>query len=141
MPKPRFKDANLQLSDFTDKVLVVCPKCGKKAVVNKEEDAILSCYECHYISNKPDENNEKRYSMTTDYWFGCELWLQAAFKTEVFRANNYEHLAYMKEYIGAGLRERNNREFFTLVEKLPNFIKSAKNRDKLLKLIEKLEKK
>lgn len=139
----RFKDANLRLSDFTNTILVVCPKCQKKATIrqSKEDGAVLSCPECHYINNKPLEISEHSDSITRDYWFGQELWLVASIKNDVFWANNYEHLDYMKQYISSGLRERNNRAFSTLVEKLPGFIKSAKNRERLLKLIEKLEKK
>lgn len=137
----RFKDANLKLSDFTNTILVVCPKCQKKATIrqSEKEGAILSCFECHYTSSKCLSAEDRTDSITTDYWFGQELWLQAAFKNEVFWANNYEHLDYMKQYISSGLRERHNRAFFTLVEKLPGFIKSAKNRERLLKLIGKLE--
>ena len=142
--KQRFKDANLTLAAFSGETWVVCPKCGEKAVVRStdaHEKAELLCSSCHYFTNKPVKREKYSYSSTNDYWFDCELWLQASFKGEMFWAHNDKHLAYMKEYIGAGLRERNNREFFTLVEKLPGFIKSAKNRDKLLKLITKLEKK
>lgn len=140
----RFKDANLTLDAFSDRTLVVCPKCKGKAIVKKTDDpdsADLHCLSCHYINSKPINIKDRDYSLTTDYYFNCELWLQASFKNELFWAHNYEHLVYMKQYIGAGLRERNDREFFTLVEKLPGFIKSAKNRDKLLKLIDRLEKK
>jgi len=140
----RFKDANLTLDAFSDETWVVCPKCGDKAIVRStksSEKAELHCTSCHYVTNKPVRSEKKSYSSTTDYWFDCELWLQDSFKNELFWAHNDEHLAYMKEYIGAGLRQRNDRKFFTLVEKLPGFIKSAKNRDKLLKLITKLEKK
>ena len=140
----RFQDANLRMEDFTNEVLVECPQCQKRAVVRKEKDqegATLTCSECYYQSNKPDLSDEKRYKVTTDYWFGQELWLQASFKDELLWFHNYEHLSYVKQYITAGLRERNDRAFFTLVEKLPAFIKSAKNRERLVKLIEKLERK
>ncbi len=140
----RFKDENLTLDTFSDKTLVVCPKCKGKAIVKSTqvpESAKLHCSSCHYTNNKPIDIKDRDSSLTTDYYFNCELWLQASFKNELFWAHNYEHLAYMQQYIGAGLRQRNDREFFTLVEKLPGFIKSAKNRDKLLKLIDKLEKK
>jgi len=140
----RFKDENLTLDAFSDKILVVCPKCKGKAIVRKTvepESAQLSCSSCHYFTNKPVKTEYKSYSLTHDYYFDCEIWLQASFKNERFWAHNYEHLAYMKQYIGAGLRERNDREFFTLVEKLPGFIKSAKNREKLLKIIDRLESK
>lgn len=82
----------------------MCPKCRKKTTVNNqgEDGLVLPCFECHYISNKS----------LTDYWFGQEFWLQAAFKNKVFWVNNYEHLDYMKQYISSGLRERNNRFFY-----------------------------
>ena len=140
----RFQDANLRLSAFSNKTFVVCPKCSGKAIVKSiqvPEGAELRCSSCYYISDKPVSFDKKSSSITNDYWFDCELWLQVSFKNERFWAHNYEHLAYMKQYIGAGLRERNGRGFFTLVEKLPGFVKSAKNRDRLLKLIDKLEKK
>jgi len=139
----RFQDANLKLSDFNNKVLVVCPRCRKKATVNKqgEDGSVLSCFECYYTSSKCLSDEDRKDSITTDYWFGQELWLVGSIKNDVFWANNYEHLDYMKQYISSGLRQRNNRAFFTLVEKLPGFIKSAKNRERLLKLIVKLEKK
>lgn len=144
MSNKRFIDTNLTLDYFSSKTLVVCPRCKGKAIVKKysgPERAELNCSSCHYFTNKHANSDGKSYSLTSDYWFNCELWLQASFKNELFWAHNYEHLRYMKEYIDAGLRQRNKRESFTLVEKLPSFIKSAKNRDKLLKLITKLEKK
>jgi hypothetical protein len=145
MSDHRFKDANLRPWAFSNKTMVVCPKCKNKAIVTSSfnpEKAELSCSFCHYYSNKPTYQNENKDSnYTKDYFFNCEIWLQASFRGEWFRAHNYEHLSYMEQYIRAGLRERNNREYFTLVEKLPKFIKSAKNREKLLKLIDKLKKK
>jgi Zn-finger protein len=141
--KNRFIDQNLHPGAFSDKILVVCPKCSLKAEVISQEDkdAILTCYNCHFVANKPNLSNENRFSATTDYWFGQKLWLQVSFKNELLWFHNYEHMDYVKNYIQAGIRERNNREYFILVEKLPQFIKSAKNRDKLLNLIEKLERK
>jgi len=106
---------------------IVCPKCKTE----ENYQAKVTKLNCSAVTNRS----------YTDPWFGCELWLQYSFKSDVFWANNYEHLDYMKRYIQAGLRERFNREFYTMVEKLPTFIKSAKNRDKLLKLIDRMEKK
>ena len=140
----RFKDKNLRPDEFSYETLVVCPKCGGKATVistQVPQFAELRCSSCHYVTDKPLDSDEKSYSATTDYWFDCEFWLQDSFKNEFFFAHNYKHLEYIKQYIQAGLRERNDRAFFTLVEKLPQFIKTAKNRDRLLKMIEKLEKK
>ncbi|WP_170172501.1 hypothetical protein [Hymenobacter rigui] len=46
---------------------------------------------------------------------------------------------YLEQYIGAKLRERNQPRYMTMVEQLPQFIKSAKNRDALLKLLERMK--
>jgi hypothetical protein len=137
----RFIDSNLSLSDFSDKTLVACPQCGKRAEVigNHTKTPVLICYSCHYKNEQPQ--GTKEYNPTIHSEFGVEFWLQASFKNELLWFHNHEQMAYVKRYIQADIRERNNREFFTLVEKLPQFIKSAKNRDRLLKLIEKLEKK
>jgi len=140
----RFKDSNLRPDAFSDETLVVCPKCNGKATVKsckEAQKAELYCSSCHYIANRDIADVDNTHSKCTDYWFNCELFLQSSFKNELFWAHNYKHLSYIKQYIEAELRERNNREFFTLVEKLPKFIKSAKNRTKLLKLITKLENK
>lgn len=137
----RFVDANYCLADFATNTLVHCPQCNKQATVNKDDNkaGTLRCRHCHYTNHKPPENPTS--GLTVDYYFGQELWLQAAFKNELLWFHNYEHLSYVKQYISASIRQRNEREFFTLVEKLPQFIKSGKNRDKLLKMIEKLERK
>jgi hypothetical protein len=74
-----------------------------------------------------------------DPFMGLDVWLQSNFKQYFFWAYNYAHLNYLENYIAAKLRERNNRKHMTMVEKLPLFIKSAKNREDLLKLIAKLK--
>ena len=76
-----------------------------------------------------------------DPHFGYEYWLLKNIKGNSFWALNYEHLDYLKRYIQAKIRERDNRSHWTMVEKLPKFIKSAKNRIELIKCIENLEKK
>ena len=90
----------------------------------------------NYISNpisiKP--NSESTY-------FNTKLWFSKSYKSDVFWALNSEHLDYLKQYISAKLRERNDRTHMTLVETLPKFIKAKKNRTDLLKLIEILENK
>ena len=75
----------------------------------------------------------------TDLHFNLPLWLQDTVKSDLFWAYNYEHLDYLKRYITAKVRERASPTYMTLIARLPNFIKSAKNREALLKLIEKLE--
>lgn len=77
-----------------------------------------------------------------DGYFGMPLLLTANFKGHLFWAYNDEHLSELKAFIGADLRERHHligRSNGSMISRLPLWIKSAKNRDELLKLIEKLE--
>ncbi|MGB4775795.1 MAG: hypothetical protein WBP45_11525, partial [Daejeonella sp.] len=75
--------------------------------------------------------------------FKLPLWLQAEIKGHLFWAYNRQHLNEIKNYVGSKLRERliKDYKYTTMVEKLPNFIKDAKNREAIIKLIEKLERK
>lgn len=78
-----------------------------------------------------------------DNYFGMPLLLTANFKGHLFWAYNDKHLAELKAFIGASLRERHHLaggHNGSMISRLPLWIKSAKNRDELLTLIEKLEK-
>jgi len=144
-PTNRFQDENLVLSDFYDEVWVVCKACANRAVAkrNAEEKTVrLFCVHCGY--NKEVSNafgKDGSIVMAANGFFETDLWLTATFKNEVFWAYNGTHLEYLARYIGAGLREHKDRSHFTLLEKLPRFYHEAKNRDGLLKVIEKLRSK
>ena len=82
----------------------------------------------------------------TDPVFGLPLWLQKEFRDELLWAYNYEHLALLRQYITAKLRERGINPYNSLrknsamLSRLPVFITKAANREGLLKLIAVLEK-
>ena len=138
----RFKDKNYRLSDFAKKVLVVCPRCTKqaRALVDYEENiARLYCFSCGYSKECSTKYGKGYIHLPANAYFGAELWLKERFRDNWIWAYNYEHLNYLEQYISAGLRERQNRTHFTMVEKLPSFIQSAKNRDALIKLIGKMK--
>jgi len=193
----RFRDENFTLNNFQNEIFVECPKCSKRAMVQKEtpysyfSERILSCPNCHYsqkgrkqtfrvelkcnCSNCAEEIellipkvNEKKEKIAikckncgitqdyeprnivqewiytdnekaTDDYFGLSLWINSNFKEKVFWAYNYEHLNYLKKYISAEIRESNNRTHWTMMEKLPVWMSSSKNREKLLKIIKELE--
>ncbi|MBS2213660.1 hypothetical protein KEM09_19785 [Carboxylicivirga mesophila] len=194
----RFQDKNLTLSSFEDDVLVVCPKCSKRAIVFRTEPGYYSkrsikcpncmysqigrteCYQVDlkcYCSNCaseisiqiPNVNAPKdkiavkcdtcgetqsytprniRLELIYEYnghptepYFQLPLWLVESVKGHSLWAYNYNHLSYLKDYVSADLREKNGRQYWTMVEKLPDWIKSAKNREAVMKGIEKLEKK
>ncbi|QHT71216.1 hypothetical protein GXP67_33480 [Rhodocytophaga rosea] len=126
-----------------------CDACGKwieervRESKVKYTNLLITCAHCKQEkAYKP--LREKVFTAShipTDPVFGLRLWLQADFGDYVLWAYNKEHLQYLKEYIAARLREKNGISRRTLALKLPQFIKSAKNRDALLKLIAKLEQK
>ncbi len=203
MQTQRFKDENLFLWHFDNKVLVHCPKCRNKATVDTC-CGVLSCDTCGYHAKKEEKDyycleielncpqcgkriefaidkvTEKKEKMRVscphcgfnhaykpkytehsivnykeyrrnykrpqrnegeDCVFNADLWLKKPYKNHLFWANNYQHLNYLKRYIQAKVRERNEIFCMSMVAKLPPFIKAKKNRDDLLKIIEGLEKK
>jgi len=127
-----------------------CSNCASKIDitipnVNKKKESIgIKCKNCGITQDYEPKNVVQEWMFSTigkpsENYFGLPLWISSNFKTFSFWAFNYEHLEYLKKYIFADLRERNNRIHWTMVEKLPVWMKSGKNRDKLIKIIKELE--
>ncbi len=147
----RFIDENLTLSHFSNIIFVVCPQCNERAEVRTEEckNFKLVCEKCGLVRKKENPfyiYNRIRNDITEDI-FETSLWLQKNYKGNVFWATNYKHLEYLKRYIQAKVRERkrepqiNDIKNATMASRLPQFIKSNKNREGLLKVIEYLKEK
>ncbi|MEM7334562.1 MAG: hypothetical protein AAF490_20970 [Chloroflexota bacterium] len=148
----RFLDDRSTKYDFSDHFLVVCPQCKHKATVvmktrpNKDEFTAhyprqLSCFNCGLTKS----HNAK--SVTTyhdrDWYFGLPLWLSVSCCGETLCANNEEHLNHLEAYISAKLREHAKNPDLgwhnqSWVNRLPNWMKSRKNRDEVLGCIKKL---
>lgn len=142
----RFQDQNQQLSDFQQEVWVVCPQCAKKAIAQVDyetQKAKLFCANCGHNKEKITTISGQfgNLILAAHNYFDAELWLKIHFKNDVFWAYNEAHLVYLEHYIAAKLREHKDRTHFTLLEKLPKFYHEAKNREALLKIIDKLKKK
>ncbi len=71
--------------------------------------------------------------------YNLPLWFQKEFSGNIFWAYNLDHIDYLQGYIQADLRERNAKvnAFGTMIARLPMFVKAAKNREKLLKILKK----
>lgn len=133
---------------FENKIWTDCDSCGNPIRVlvktrEKVKKLNVRCELCGQVRQFQPTHSEvnvvfKDLGNATDPYFELPLWLQGEVKSNVFWAYNYEHLAYMKKYIEAKIRER-HPVHMTLLAKLPNFIKYAKNREDLLRLIERLE--
>jgi endogenous inhibitor of DNA gyrase (YacG/DUF329 family) len=128
-----------------------CDHCGKavrKKIPNLTQPAMKQkspCPHCGTVRQvKPyNESYMLRYKdsgKAADPVFNLPLWLQTDVKGHPFWAYNRRHLQAVKQYTAAKLRERQAKGYTTMVEKLPQFIKEAKNRSAILKAIAQLEK-
>lgn len=146
MDTDRFSDKKYRLSDFEHEVWVACPACGRQAIAvlkETEQQARLFCVHCGLnkkasvlVAWQGGKTAERRQA--AHLYFNASLWYSHAFKGDVFWAYNPQHLSYLEQYISAKIREHKDRDFFTLLEKLPKFYHEAKNREGLLKVIAKL---
>jgi ribosomal protein S27AE len=152
-PPLRFEDTGEVLYNLSDEILVVCPRCNSCARITllafprKDWRAPrrLSCIHCGYNrdSAKPVNLPGIRSGPPVDDYFGESLWLQIPFGREVLWAYNQRHLALMTAYIRASLREHERNPQFgwrnsSLLNRLPRWMTSKKNRAEILKLLEKL---
>ena len=129
-----------------------CPDCGEKInecipnTRNKVESMAIKCRKCSstHLVKPRNESFLANYNSTSaarDPVFDLPLWLQVEVKNNVFWAYNRSHLADIKAYVQSDLRERQTTTHTTMVERLPNFIKKAKNRLSIIKVISQLERK
>jgi len=129
-----------------------CGNCGFKWVFlnickNKMPEPIpaaikVFCQNCNHENDvEVDWRPEFFNKDPVDPYFGYQLWFLADFKDEIVWLYNIEHLQYLKEYISANLRERDEYGGMrSLVARLPKWMKLAKNKKSILKILNKLEK-
>jgi hypothetical protein len=161
----RFKDEGQTLHRFSYEFLVHCPKCNKRAhvVLLRESgvelpeprdgyvlDAIfhprrLVCAHCGFTQDW--RGREIQSGGPCDWYFLQPVWLQTPCCGETLWAYNKEHLDFLEQYVAATLRERAHPDGpllsqkarnLSLASRLPAWIKSAKNRDDVLRCIGKL---
>lgn len=119
--------------DFIDRVLVECPRCGGCGVVETTaETRRMACTHCGAVVEAADGVDRAA--------LGLPLWLRAETRHGVLYAYNAAHLAYIEDYLSGTLREERpddtglrNR---SIVSRLPRWAKLARNRDDVLKAIE-----
>ncbi|MCI8718774.1 MAG: hypothetical protein K2N61_01085 [Lachnospiraceae bacterium] len=76
-------------------------------------------------------------------FFGCELWFLTYFCEKPVWALNRAHLAYLIDYLSADLREKpaDSKMMMTQADFLPAFMKTAKHRNKIVKLLTNMQNK
>lgn len=125
-----------------------CDNCGKAIDITlpnhkeKVEELTVSCNHCGQVRTYKPRNDAYQLFYKNlgicDPIFNLPLWFQSDIKGEVFWAYNRQHLLEIRNYVSAKLRERQTTIHTTMVERLPNFIKSAKNRMSVVRAIDKL---
>jgi len=125
---------------------IACGFCGShlnyttKPSKNIKTKAAITCEVC---------NNEKEYALqwykfkqdfTIDPYFGLDLYLQVNIKENVLWVYNIDHLKYLRHYVSSTLREGYGRHKYSLITNLPQWVKSAKNRELIVKKLDFLEK-
>ena len=108
---------------------VACPYCGTTMPGEVHKTAEAFSYGAEIQGGK-------------DPWFGLELWFLTSFQGKPVWALNREHLAYLIDYLSADLREKPpGRAKMTQADHLPTFMKTAKNRERIVKLLRKMQEK
>ncbi|WIX81362.1 TFIIB-type zinc ribbon-containing protein [Amycolatopsis carbonis] len=152
----RFRDQRLTAWHFSaGEVLVRCPRCGECARVvvvpgagaELREPRRLACGQCGYVRG---QTGQTRYGpapsgTVCDPYLQEPLWLQGDCGGNVLWAYNEAHLDYLEAFVVARLREKvvvgegEWRRRMTMVAKLPAWLKAAKNRERVLRGIERMQ--
>ncbi len=150
----RFRDSGKQIYDFMSEILVVCPKCAACAQTfridaeNKDWFAPrrLACGSCGYSKEWAERRIARhwRSSEPRDDYFELPLWLQVSFPDGTLWAYNRDHLELIEAFVTAKLRERRRDPKFgwfngSIAGRLPKWIQSGKNRDAILRRIDRLK--
>ena len=148
----RYRDPGLWVQLlWSSPILVRCPSCRGAACVASHPDdehplphrgtrPRLTCPSCAYVREaKPV--SEYRIGGRTDPFFGAALLLQDDCAGHTLWAYNEPHLDVMARYISAKRRERadfTDSQHQSMLEKLPAWMKDARNRDAVSRSLERL---
>jgi hypothetical protein len=146
----RFRDPHTHLESLTGTVLVVCPSCEGRALVLPDPaqrveqprgpgDVTsparrLVCEHCGAVRTE-GRRRSLLLGAPVDPWFRRPVWLQAECCGHTLWAYNVEHLALLKEYVAADLREDSGGPGQSMLGRLPAWIKLAGNRRAVLRAL------
>jgi hypothetical protein len=140
----RFRDTQETLCQFgTDEYLVVCPQCSGCARIapidvdrhSRCDPHRVTCQSCSYNKDGGGQSPE----------IVLPLWLQVEVSDGRLWFYNFRHLQYIETFVRATLRERRTDlhgcRNASVISRLPNWVKAAKNRRHILKAIDRLKQK
>jgi hypothetical protein len=161
----RFQLEDATIHAFGGEFLVVCPRCGRRAVVrDRGRDSlppriILTCGGCglsrtfdggmSVFTYGPDathyEPGQISIGDAVDWYFHLPLWLQLPCCGHTLWAYNLGHLAFLEDFVRATLRESVQSQHGwsnqSLRNRLPDWIKDGHNRGAILRCAGKLREK
>ncbi|MDO0910068.1 hypothetical protein QQM39_04090 [Streptomyces sp. DT2A-34] len=141
----RFHDPLSKVYEFTDSVLVRCPRCEE--IAHYEWRPAIAP-DAHGTSSPQRRLVCRSCGLARTSWGAggrCAnpvLWLQTETRHGVVWAYNLAHLDLLSRFVAASLRERppwyEHGRKMTYVARLPAWIKRAKNRDEVLRAIDRI---
>lgn len=150
--------------DFIGKIDVVCPGCGKSALVlggqpdnpiaGSEDLVRFSCLSCGrslryadtaritaFVNSRgiPVQTRMIYLNAPCDPYFRYDLWYRIETNWGLLWAYNVEHLELIEKFIADKLRSRNGipMQNNSIASRLPQWATESKHRETLLKLIQK----
>ncbi|MFF0190793.1 hypothetical protein [Streptomyces sp. NPDC005244] len=147
----RHRDRGTWLAEFTGRVLVVCPRCGGRALVVPRPGVVtpkyfsellfqprrLACAGCGAVADWTAEERGGGLvgavpGGTEDPFFRRPLWLQTRCVGRILWGFNEAHVDAVADYVGARLRERRASPTRSMFARLPAWMKAAERRDEVL---------
>jgi hypothetical protein len=148
----RFSDAGELIYEFNEEFLVECSKCSAMARVFPVETGSeklgarlsaprkLVCSVCTHRGER--RGGQVCIGAGRDWYFGLPLWLKIeCCGGKTLWAYSARHLNFIENYVGARLRARRPGVNKSMASRLPQWIKSAKNRNEILQAIKRLKEK
>ena len=145
----RFEDPGVTIHAFLDSpLLVVCPRCGRRAQVAMKVFPRVTCLACGYAKLSGLSSTLAQFPSdgpkAVDPYFGLPLWLQEPRGPHVLWAWNIGHLDCLEAYVAAPLRQRTHLSSWqnsTMASRLPGWLMSAAHREVILAAIQRLRRK
>jgi len=101
-----------------------CPECNKA-------NAVDITWVIDFFNGKPVDPYNGEPLWYVDYVKGSDIW-----------AYNAAHLTYLREFVSSSMRERDeNAGKYAIITNLPTWMKTKKNRDDVIKTLDRLLKK
>lgn len=129
----------------------LCPKCGRYYRVDIDEESKqhfpalrVACPFCGHMTAGKVHRTRQGFTYYSEVqngrepFFGFEPWFLAYLGRKAVWALNREHLNYLIDYLSADLRQKPAGYFsqHAQADHLPTFMKTAKNRERIVKLLQ-----